>query len=196
VGEEVAMRADARRNRERIVAAALERFAAHGPTASMEDIARAAGLGVGTLYRHFPDRRALAAEIGVDTLVELVSFTRVAAESEASAWEILRAIARHSAGLPLALVKEITGVLPASDRLDALVAESNAQLTEIVRLGHRDRSIRADLAPAEVLALFSLVACRPGATPGDPVTRVMLDGLRPQPADRPWEQETAPAGAH
>jgi AcrR family transcriptional regulator len=174
------MRADARRNRERIVAAALERFADSGPAASMEDIARAAGLGVGTLYRHFPDRQALAGEIAADALVELVEFARSAAAGDVRAWEILRDVTRHSAGLPLALVKTLGRELPASERLEALATESDQLVQEIAVRGHRDGSIRADIAPADILRLFSLVACRPGAMPGDAVTTVMLDGLRPR----------------
>ncbi len=53
------LRADARRNRERIVAAATEAFADHGADASLEEIARHAGVGIGTLYRRFPTREAL-----------------------------------------------------------------------------------------------------------------------------------------
>lgn len=53
------MRADARRNRDRIIATAAEAFAARGPDAYLEDIARDAGVGIGTLYRHFPTRDAL-----------------------------------------------------------------------------------------------------------------------------------------
>jgi AcrR family transcriptional regulator len=175
------MRADARRNRERIMAAALERFAASGPAASMEDIARAAGLGVGTLYRHFPDRRALAGEIAADAAAELLGFVRVAAEGEASAWEILRDTTRHAASLPLALAKKGTEELPSSERLAALAAESDALLVQIVERGQGEGSIRADLSVPDVLELFSLAACRPGVLPGDPVTTVVLDGLRPQP---------------
>jgi AcrR family transcriptional regulator len=53
------MRADARRNRERIMAAAGELFARQGRDAQMEDIAAHCGLGIGTLYRHFPSKQAL-----------------------------------------------------------------------------------------------------------------------------------------
>ena len=53
------MRADAVRNRERLVAAAIAAFTEHGADASLDDIARRAGVGPGTLYRHFPTRQAL-----------------------------------------------------------------------------------------------------------------------------------------
>jgi AcrR family transcriptional regulator len=57
------LRADARRNRERIVAASREVFAECGQAAQMDDIARAAGVGVGTVYRHFPTKDALVGEL-------------------------------------------------------------------------------------------------------------------------------------
>jgi AcrR family transcriptional regulator len=65
------MRADARRNRERLLAVAVEAFTQHGADASLDDIARRAGVGPGTLYRHFPTRQALheaAYREGVDDL--------------------------------------------------------------------------------------------------------------------------------
>jgi AcrR family transcriptional regulator len=66
------MRADARRNRERLMSAALEAFSEHGEQASMDEIAKRAGVGPGTLYRHFPTREALLADVyrdGVDGIV-------------------------------------------------------------------------------------------------------------------------------
>jgi AcrR family transcriptional regulator len=57
------LRADARRNRERIVEAARAVFAEHGADAQIDDIARAAGVGVGTVYRHFPHKEVLLGEL-------------------------------------------------------------------------------------------------------------------------------------
>jgi AcrR family transcriptional regulator len=57
------MRADARRNRERILRGARELFASDQPEVQMDDIARRAGVGVGTVYRHFPDKEALMGEL-------------------------------------------------------------------------------------------------------------------------------------
>ena len=57
------LRADAERNREQLIAAAKAAFAARGADAPLEDIARRAGLGIGTLYRHFPTREALLAAV-------------------------------------------------------------------------------------------------------------------------------------
>ena len=65
------MRIDARRNREQIVAAAQELIEQKGPAVPLDDIARAAGVGAGTLHRHFPTKQALLAEVVVDRVAGL-----------------------------------------------------------------------------------------------------------------------------
>lgn len=67
------LRADARRNVDRLVAAAREAFAEHGPEASLDDIARSAGVGSGTLYRHFPTRLALLEAVYRDNVSRLAA---------------------------------------------------------------------------------------------------------------------------
>src|SRR3954453_5806171 len=68
-------RADARRNRERVIAAARVVFSEHGREAQMDDVARRAGVGVGTVYRHFPTKEALLVALVLD------AFDRIAAEA-------------------------------------------------------------------------------------------------------------------
>jgi AcrR family transcriptional regulator len=68
-----ALRADAQRNRDRLVAAASAAFADNGPEASLEDIARRAGVGIGTLYRHFPTRERLMAAVVRESFEDLRS---------------------------------------------------------------------------------------------------------------------------
>lgn len=81
-------RADARRNFDALLAAAREAFTQHGANASLEDIARRAGVGVGTLYRNFPTREALIEAVYVD---EIVALQQVATETESlEPWEALR----------------------------------------------------------------------------------------------------------
>ncbi|MET8980215.1 TetR/AcrR family transcriptional regulator [Streptomyces sp. NPDC004539] len=65
------MRADARRNYERLLAVAAEAFAEHGEQASLDDIAKRAGVGSGTLYRHFPTRQALLEAAYLDRIEAL-----------------------------------------------------------------------------------------------------------------------------
>src|SRR5271156_5715536 len=64
-------RADARRNYEKVLAAAREAFAEGGESTSLEQIARRADVGIGTLYRHFPTRQALLEAIYVDEVTEV-----------------------------------------------------------------------------------------------------------------------------
>jgi AcrR family transcriptional regulator len=94
------MRADARRNRARILQAARELFASEEPEVQMDDIARLAGVGVGTVYRHFPDKEALMGELvrerfGLfnERLAEAV------ADGEADPFEALAGAMRANAAL-------------------------------------------------------------------------------------------------
>src|SRR5215218_1579354 len=80
-------RADARRNYEKVLAAAREAFAEGGESTALEEIARRAGVGIGTLYRHFPNRQALLEALYVDEVEEMC---RSAAELDgADPWEAL-----------------------------------------------------------------------------------------------------------
>ena len=81
------MRSDARRNRERLIEAAKEAFAAHGPEAQMDDIARRAGVGVGTLYRHFPTKGALVGEMMSAKLTGIAERSRRKFEEDERPWE-------------------------------------------------------------------------------------------------------------
>src|SRR5881227_4211250 len=82
-------RADARRNRARVLAAAREAFAEGGESTALEGIARRAGVGIGTLYRHFPNRQSLVEALYLDEVEEVC---RSAAELEgADPWEALNA---------------------------------------------------------------------------------------------------------
>ncbi|MFC5752640.1 TetR/AcrR family transcriptional regulator [Actinomadura rugatobispora] len=188
------MRADARRNRERIAAAALRLFAERGAAASMEEVARAAEVGVGTLYRHFPDRRALLDEIAVTALDRLLGFGReVADEAEAAGeagrgapegpdatphWDALVRFVEYCTLQPLALVKQLSGGTSANPDRHEKERASDALIAELAGRAQKEGTLRGDLAPDEVVAVLSAAVCRPGARFDDPLTRVMLDGLR------------------
>src|SRR3954469_15486865 len=80
-------RADARRNYDKVLAAAREAFAEGGESTALEEIARRAGVGIGTLYRHFPNRQALVEALYLDEVDEVC---RTAAELDgADPWEAL-----------------------------------------------------------------------------------------------------------
>ena len=76
------MRADARRNYERLLSEARAVFAEYGTDASLEEIARRAGVGIGTLYRHFPNRHALMSAVFQEALAALLVRSRELASAE------------------------------------------------------------------------------------------------------------------
>lgn len=171
------MRADAQRNRSAITSAALRLAGERGEAVSMEDIAREAGVGVGTLYRHFPDRRALLEDIAVDALRELVETTRTEV-GRRPAWESLLRLVEHSMTLPLTLTRSLISDSPARPELPELEAEIAALIVEIAAAAQREGDVRADVPPEEVLRVLHVAACRCDARIDDHLTRVILDGLR------------------
>jgi AcrR family transcriptional regulator len=171
------VRADARRNRSAITSAALRLAGERGEAVSMEDIAREAGVGVGTLYRHFPDRRALLEDIAVDALREL----REAARAEVGrtpAWESLLRLVDRCMALPLPLTRSLITDRPQRPELLELQAEVNALTAEIAAAAQREGDLRADVPPTEVVQVLEVATCRCGARVDDHLTRVLLDGLR------------------
>ena len=92
------MRADARRNRERILAAARTLFASDEPDVQIDDVAREAGVGVGTVYRHFPDKQALMGELVKERFrIFNERMRRAIAEGEEAPFEALAAAIRDNA---------------------------------------------------------------------------------------------------
>ncbi|URM98096.1 TetR/AcrR family transcriptional regulator [Actinomadura madurae] len=172
------MRADARRNRERIVTCALRLFAERGPGVGMEEIAREAGLGVGTLYRHFPDRRALVEEIATGALRCLGTRIRLLAAQDLSRWDVLTEVVAYCTGQPLALIKSLAEDVPVPSERGALQEEVDGLLREVIEQARHEGGLRRDIGSTEVVEMLSTAVCRPGARPGDAFTRVMLDGLR------------------
>jgi AcrR family transcriptional regulator len=84
------MRADARRNRERIIQAAREAFAEDGADTQMDDVARRAGVGVGTLYRHFATKDLLVGELVRVKLSDFAAVVRARLEQGGDPWETFK----------------------------------------------------------------------------------------------------------
>ncbi|MBO9521885.1 MAG: TetR/AcrR family transcriptional regulator [Nocardioidaceae bacterium] len=99
------MRADARRNAERLLAAARELISERGPNVPLDEVAKLAGVGIGTLYRRFPDRDALLRAVVLDALAQ----TRDAAERAAETEDPFEALATY---LRLALELRVSAVMP------------------------------------------------------------------------------------
>ncbi|HXB14907.1 MAG TPA: helix-turn-helix domain-containing protein [Solirubrobacteraceae bacterium] len=180
------MRADARRNHERVLSAAREAFAEGGENTTLEQIARRAGVGIGTLYRHFPNRQALLEALYV---AELEEVCRSAEQlGDADPWEALSAwFERLLSYLTTkrALAEQLSNYLDLDSPLfhqcrGALFAAGEPLLERAQQAG----VVRGDVAFPDVLQMVAAVTKIAPAEPGqsERVLRVALDGLRYQPA--------------
>jgi AcrR family transcriptional regulator len=182
-------RADAVRNRERVLEAAKAVFSAGGPDASLEAVARRAGVGIGTLYRHFPTREALFEAVyrhEVDQLSELAEQLK----NEPSPVDAVRRWLRSNVEF-VATKKGMAAALTlAAHGLSELHAYSSERLTKAVG-ALLDRAvaageIRPDVSAADLLrALIGM--CYMNDQPGwqasvHRLLDVFVDGMRVQPA--------------
>lgn len=180
------MRADARRNRERLLAEARSVFAAHGTDASLEDVAKRAGVGIGTLYRHFPNRHALLSAVFEDAVGDLLSRSREllgAPEPCAALVTWLREIIAH-AGEYRGLARALMSVT--SDRTSALARCSDPirQAGAALLARARRRRVREDVDVNDLLQLTNAIALAAEEAQGDPeladrLLQLTLRGLKP-----------------
>ncbi|TQL01206.1 TetR/AcrR family transcriptional regulator [Cellulomonas sp. SLBN-39] len=180
------LRADAARNRRRVLDAAREAFDAHGTDVSLEDVARAAGVGVGTLYRHFPTRLDLVEAAYRDSVEQFVAqadllLDREPAGEALDAWVMgfVDYVVRKK-GMAAALRAGL------GDEAGEIFATSRANLeaaaARLVAAAQADGAIRTDVEALDVLRAVSGV-CLAGAGAVDRerttrVLRIVLDGLR------------------
>jgi AcrR family transcriptional regulator len=180
-------RADARRNYEKVLAAAREAFAEGGESTALEEIARRAGVGIGTLYRHFPNRQALLEAL---YLGEVEEVCRSAAELEGGdPWEALngwfeRLIAYVAT--KRALAAELLNYLD----LDApLFKASRAALFAaggpLLKRAQDAGVVRSDVEFPEVMQMLMGIAKIPATDPAqlDRILRIAIDGLRYRPPE-------------
>ncbi|MFE7466268.1 TetR/AcrR family transcriptional regulator [Streptomyces sp. NPDC057499] len=152
-------RTDARLNRERLVAAAREVFADAGPAASLNEIARRAGVGPGTLYRHFPNRRALLTAVLKDRILTLCAYaeklrTADSADDALERWlGAFLAHARANQGIGSALMVDGPGAL-GLDCHQLILDAAAGLLTRAQRHG----TARDDLAADDLVRLVTAIA--------------------------------------
>jgi AcrR family transcriptional regulator len=175
-------RADARRNYEKVLAAAREAFAEGGESTALEEIARRAGVGIGTLYRHFPSRQALLEALYLDEVEEVC---RSAHELEAAdSWDALSTwFERFIAYLSTkrALAHELLDYM---DQDAALFKTCRASLfaagEPLLKRAQDAGVVRPDVSFAEVMQMVMGIAKIPTTDRAqtEHILRVALDGLR------------------
>ncbi|QSQ18902.1 helix-turn-helix transcriptional regulator [Pyxidicoccus parkwayensis] len=177
------LRADARRNREQLLTAAHEAFSEHGADASFDDIARRAGVGIGTLYRHFPTRDALLVATLEERLVALAEKGRTLRDTEAPgdalvAW--VKALIKHVTtyrGLVTVTGAALHGVSVACDTARGIG-------TDILARAQASGDVRRDFDYADLENMAVAVAFTTQQTATEPararrLLTLFLDGLRP-----------------
>jgi AcrR family transcriptional regulator len=181
--------AEARRNRQKLIEVATQAFAAETKPVALETIAKRAGVGIGTLYRHFPNREALVEAIYADQIGQL----RTSAEKLLASHPPTAALRRWT-GTFLEWAAAKHGMAEALHRVVAsgrithgeMRGELIAAVALFLEAGAVAGDLRADADPADVAALFAGVLVVAGAPDQRDQAQRMLylivDGLRPAPA--------------
>lgn len=181
------LRADARRNRERILESALAAFAEQGPDAQIDDVARHAGVGVGTVYRHFPTKEALLTELVRQKFRLFADRAREAVEAGGEPFPALEALMRQNAasaaedmGLKYAIAsageEAWTQARAEREELIALTAE-------LLERARGAGTIRPDIEATDIAMLMCGVCTSMGPRPGFDWRRhleLVIDVLRPR----------------
>jgi AcrR family transcriptional regulator len=161
---ERALRADARRNHERILDGARYVFAEHGAEAQMDDVARRAGVGVGTVYRHFPTKEALMVEL-VRQKFRLISATaREALDTDGEPFEVFADVLRRNceAAASDATMQHALAAVGGHlwSQAQAEQDELSVITTELITRAQRAGTMRPDIRAADI----SMLMCGVSAT--------------------------------
>jgi AcrR family transcriptional regulator len=186
-------RADAVRNRAKILDAAARVFAAEGAAGSTEQVAAEAGVAVGTIFRHFPTKADLLAAIMKDTLARLAE--RMAAP-DATLFGAFTALIAEAAAK-----RSVVDLLPGLEVAES-VAQFRAVVAGLLTRAQQAGEVRAEIGPDEVMALLVAVcqgALRGGWSPAlqRRTLSIVFDGLRPAPVagwDNPEHGRAGPVG--
>jgi len=185
------MRADAQRNYTRLLDAASAVFLEHGADdVSLEEIARRAGVGIGTLYRHFPTREALLEAVYLDQveLLEARAQELLKAEPPGDALaDWLRALMKFSSTKHSLTSALLATLGKDSDLLSSCGRVIRSAADAVLARAQEAGVVRPDANSGDVIRLVHAVNIATQRGPADPgqadrMLALILDGLRPQPA--------------
>ena len=184
-GPDRALRADARRNREAVIAAAKKLFADQGLEAQMPDVAKAAKVGVGTVYRHFPTKDDLIAALVAERFERLAERAREDLEVE-DAWEGIADFIRFSAQIQAddRGLCEVMGSRPEVMDAAARAAGLPVLCDRLVKRAQRSGKLRRDLVWEDIpmiacgLGRITQAAVGPATGRWPRLVEIILDGLR------------------
>ncbi|MFD6169647.1 TetR/AcrR family transcriptional regulator [Streptomyces coeruleorubidus] len=180
-------RADALRNRERIVTAAREMFVEHGPEVPLDDIARRAGVGNATVYRNFPDRDALVREVVCSVLDRTVAAGELALAETGDAFEALERFVHTSADERISALCPMVSSTFDENHPDLEAARERVEriLQEVMDRAKAAGQLRPDVGVGDVLVAVAQLSRPPAGTAcfsADSFVhrhlQLFLDGLR------------------
>lgn len=180
------LRADAARNRDKVLAAATAVFADSGTEASLEEVARRAGVGIGTLYRHFPTRGALIEHVYRENVERLCTAVpellgRLPADQAIEEWVLSFAEYAGRKRDTVAALRAALGVDSESVFADTRI-QLRAAVNQLFAAGRDAGVIRDDVQPIDVLHTVVGVCSAGNDVPDAEATRrmlrIVLDGLR------------------
>lgn len=145
------IRADALRNREQILHATVDLVVEKGPAVPLEVIAKRAGVGIATLYRHFPDRMVLLRQVALDLLRQSTHEAATALAEEDDAFTALTRYMHDSIDLRIgAIMPVLVEKVPMDDELLTARQESREAVDELVHQAHEQRSLRPDVKSGDI----------------------------------------------
>ncbi len=160
------MRADARRNQRRLLDAAAALILELGGEPSRDAVAERAGVGIGTLYRHFPDRQSLLRAVALDVIDRTVERGEAALAESSSGGEALRRYLHDAVDSGLGVVNVVHALLDRADWPDRRAAAQDV-LDRLIDRARRDGAIDREVTATDI-ALAAIRFCRPLAIGLDP----------------------------
>jgi AcrR family transcriptional regulator len=178
------LRADAVRNRARVLEVAYDTFASDGLSVPIDEIARRAGVGAGTVYRHFPTKEDLYRAVVEDRMGQIVQQGRALLDAGASGdalFDFLRSMVFQWGATDRGLAEALAGY-----GIDVATAMPDAEeaflgmLDDLLRAGQKAGTVRSDITVRDVKTMLVGATAMQAAAPAEAarLTEVFLDGLR------------------
>ncbi|MEU9555520.1 TetR/AcrR family transcriptional regulator [Streptomyces fumanus] len=180
-------RADALRNRERIVTAAREMFVEHGPEVPLDDVARRAGVGNATVYRNFPDRDALVREVVCSVMDRTARAAKTALAENGDAFAALERFVHVSADERISALCPMVSVTFDQNHPDLVAARERVErlVGQVMDRARAAGQLRSDVGVGDVMVAVAQLSRPPAGTEclrGDRFVhrhlQLFLDGLR------------------
>ena len=186
--DERPLRADARQNVEQILQVAQDVFADLGYQASIAEVARRSGLGMGTIYRHFPNKTALVERIAIKVMAESLAEVRHALAEETALWTAFTRVVRHMMRLRSGQLFPVSRgrAKEPGPELAGIRTELLTALEDLVVRTQRAGALREDVNAVDLVLMLNSIPPRlpdaeddsPTADLADRHVGVLLDGLR------------------